>query len=259
MIEIPCLYGWLNGCYPLGNIVFEPTQQVIEEFNGKKLFWLNISRSILAHTVHEAESLPMLRIPESHIEYVSRALYVLGRHPHEFENFRWKIITREERDLILSKIGLPPKYSCPIYLITRKVNGVNTISYVGKTINQRSRFSGGHLALSKLLNPIYDGQEKRIFFCSIHIGFRENYNTNSIDFVSDRILKNLLIDNVEAMLINAYRPELNTVGINPMLPPRRFSIDLTVQNSSTEDVYMPIRQISDEILREGRELIGKGF
>lgn len=260
MIEIPCLLGWLNGHHPLGNVISEPRIQRIEDFNGKKLFWLNIGGSIPAHAVHEAENSPMFQTPAAHASYITKALKLLNRHRQQpFEHIRWKIITPEEREYILSKIGPPPQHSRPIYIITRRVDGVEKVSYIGKTINQGVRFSGGHLALSKLLNPAYDGQKKSIFFCSIHFGIGENYNTVSIDFLWNNRQKNTFIECIEAMLINAFKPELNTAGINASRPPKPVGIDLSIQNSSGENLDIPIHSITDEILRVGRNLIGKGY
>lgn len=257
MIEPPTLLSWLNGQDPLGNLIVEPRN--VFKFGGKYLFWLRIGKPIPAHSVHEERHIPLLEAPSAHLKYLNNALKLIGYNSSIKNQNLWEFISHEKREYILLNLGPPPPPSRPIYLITTERSGQYDILYVGKTTNTHQRFSGGHLALTKLLNPIYDGQRKSIFFCEVHFGVPENYSTASIDFVHGVHAQNQLIISIESLLINAYTPILNKISSNAFRPPHATQIDLSVQNESEEKINIPIHQIDDEIIRHGRHLIGKGY
>jgi hypothetical protein len=257
MIEPPTLLSWLNGIDPLGHLIVEPRD--VFKFGGERLFWLRIGKPIPAHTVHEERHLPLLQIPSEQLKYLYSALRLLDYHPSMKSHYLWEHISHEKRAYILQQLGPPPPPSRPIYFITTQANEQHEILYVGKTTNTNRRFSGGHLALTKLLNPTYDGQRKCIFFCEIHFGVPENYGTASIDFVTGAAVQNRFVVGIESLLINAYTPILNKIASNASRPPLPTKIDLTVQNDSGEDINIPIHNVNDEIIRRGRHLIGKGY
>lgn len=110
--------------------------------------------------------------------------------------------------MILKEVGEPPMPCLPIYLIScMKAGKKEELLYVGKT-KTASRFSGGHLAVLKLHDPIYAGLVKKIYRANIWFYFGDEYI--ALDWVQPEELALKLFDNVESQLIYHFQPTLNS-------------------------------------------------
>lgn len=67
-----------------------------------------------------------------------------------------------------------PASSRPIYLITVEAEDTQNIVYVGQTSGQSGRFVGGHAAITKLHDPIYNDRKKCIYMCGLQVRIDED-------------------------------------------------------------------------------------
>lgn len=119
--------------------------------------WLSIQECC---PLHQVNSLNWVGLHEARKNTDS----FLGNVKSEFNGKLPIFIHEKERVIIEKKIGIPPKPSLPIYLIScSDMDDTNEhIVYVGKTVNSK-RFIGGHSAALKLLDPKYNNMKKRIY------------------------------------------------------------------------------------------------
>lgn len=253
MMNPPSISNWLNGQCQLGHLRVENIP--IDYLNGTRNFWLLMRHVVLVHEASTIETIPLIDSFNEHKNYLDKIKTLINQPEMEY-----CYLSIEDNQHIINTIGQPPSPSLPIYILTVEENGVHRIVYIGKTTTSvRQRFSQGHAALSKLLDPKYDGKCKHIFFCELYFGVIQNFELIPIDFAENDNEKRAIVSIIETMLINAYNPELNTMHINPNSPPPETNIDITIENQTPFNVNIPIRTINDAILRHGRSLIGQGY
>lgn len=123
------------------------------------------------------------------------------------------VLEKEEVYEIKSELGEPPPQCYPLYFITIKDDPTEKLVYIGKTSSEKSRFKGGHLALTKLLHPKYDGYEKKIYFATIVFLTKEK-DYLPLEWVHPLKSSNNLLTQIEARLITHFKPVLNKHHIN---------------------------------------------
>lgn len=97
----------------------------------------------------------------------------------------------------------------PIYLITRIDEGHGEIVYVGKAQSTTNRFSGGHIALLKLLDPKYKNYDKFISFAVINVRSMHG-DVVPVEWVENKKLRDDIVGHVEQSLVWKFQPEYNT-------------------------------------------------
>lgn len=164
--------------------------------------WLSIQECC---PLHQVNSLNWVGLHEARKNTDS----FLGNVKSEFNGKLPIFIHEKERVIIEKKIGIPPKPSLPIYLIScSDMDDTNEhIVYVGKTVNSK-RFIGGHSAALKLLDPKYNNMKKRIYRATPW--FYDGKDHISLDWISPTSLAIELLDFIESHLIYNLKPELNT-------------------------------------------------
>ncbi|EMA4295122.1 hypothetical protein U3B36_003370, partial [Escherichia coli] len=164
--------------------------------------WLSIQECC---PLHQVNSLNWVGLHEARENTDS----FLGNVKSEFNGKLPIFIHEKERVIIEKKIGIPPKPSLPIYLIScSDMDDTNEhIVYVGKTVNSK-RFIGGHSAALKLLDPKYNNMKKRIYRATPW--FYDGKDYISLDWISPTSLAIELLDFIESHLIYNLKPELNT-------------------------------------------------
>lgn len=164
--------------------------------------WLSIQECC---PLHQVNSLNWVGLHEARKNTDS----FLGNVKSEFNGKLPIFIHEKERVIIEKKIGIPPKPSLPIYLIScSDMDDTNEhIVYVGKTVNSK-RFIGGHSAALKLLDPKYNNMKKRIYRATPW--FYDGKDYISLDWISPTSLAIELLDFIESHLIYNLKPELNT-------------------------------------------------
>lgn len=253
MTNPPSILNWLNGQCHLGHLRVENIP--IDYLNGIRNFWLLMRYVAPVHEANMIETIPLSDSFNEHKNYLDKVKKLINQSKMEYG-----YLSIEDSQYITNTIGQPPNPSLPIYIVTVEENDVHRIVYIGKTTTSvRQRFSQGHAALSKLLDPKYNGKCKNIFFCELYFGIIQNFELIPIDFAENDNEKRMTVSLIETMLINAYNPELNTMHMNPNNPPPVTNIDITIENQTTFNVNIPIHTINDTILRNGRSLIGQGY
>lgn len=182
--------------------------------------WLSIQECC---PLHQVNSLNWVGLHEARKNTDS----FLGNVKSEFNGKLPIFIHEKERVIIEKKIGIPPKPSLPIYLIScSDMDDTNEhIVYVGKTVNSK-RFIGGHSAALKLLDPKYNNMKKRIYRATPW--FYDGKDYISLDWISPTSLAIELLDFIESHLIYNLKPELNTS--KKKNEDTRYSFYLHIQN-----------------------------
>jgi hypothetical protein len=116
-------------------------------------------------------------------------------------------LDRDEVEMIRKTLGEPPATCCPIYMITVQEQGDESLVYVGKTSSVRSRFGGGHAAITKLHAPQYQNKRKAVYLARIMLLTGDDYLP--LEWVHPLSLALDILDSVEAELIFSLVPELN--------------------------------------------------
>lgn len=173
-------------------------------------------------------------------EYIEQALglalYSL-EDADEGEDFS---LDNEAKAWINIKLGEPPLASYNIYIITIYNDKEEKIVYIGKTDAKKSRFSNGHLAALKLHNPIYDDYKKRVYFGTA-IFLDKNKDYLPLEYITPLEKAKELLSFTEKILINHFKPELNTQNIDIKDP---ISTIFHIQNFTDTtlfegDVFIP--------------------
>lgn len=139
-------------------------------------------------------------------EYIRRAKNFLKR-----SNGNGWMLTAADRQRLIDEVGAPPEPVCPIYFITAESASEKKIVYVGKTAGKTGRFEGGHLAISKLHNPIYDGTVKRIYMASAFVRIEATEWVN-LELIQPFERAEFYLSEIELNLIYRLQPVLNTIG-----------------------------------------------
>jgi hypothetical protein len=155
-------------------------------------------------------------------DYVATALTII-----EADGPIW--LDPDEVEMIRSELGDPPPLCYPIYMVTVEHENTERLVYVGKTSSNQSRFKGGHTAFTKLLDPKYDGQLKRLYLGSVVL-LADDKSYQPLEWVKPLETAEELLASIEAQLIFNFKPELNTHHVhtgNAKLP-----VSLHIQNFS---------------------------
>ncbi|MGR3761917.1 hypothetical protein ACUXV3_17595 [Roseobacteraceae bacterium NS-SX3] len=117
-------------------------------------------------------------------------------------------LSREDAWEIENELGVPPLVTNPMYFMSVKNKTEERLVYVGKTSSKRSRFSGGHAAITKIHNPKYDGFEKGLYLASLM--FYDDFDYLPIEYIRELDRAEKLLSSIEAQIIYDFQPELNT-------------------------------------------------
>lgn len=131
--------------------------------------------------------------------------------------------------MILEQLGSLPLMCLPLYLLTvHPPHDVEQVVYVGKTSSKTKRFSGGHVAISKLHDPKFANAEKWLYLASVML-LDENDGYLPLEEIGPMSLATEVLASVEAQLIYDLQPQLNTQGRSRCLAKRPLS-SIQVQN-----------------------------
>lgn len=196
------LVTWLNGGESLQSFV-----------NGSRFLhssdigaWVALEEVYLAHEALTMSPQSLEDSWEKTKTYVESALKIVftgGVETPESVH-----IDHEDRWEILEKLGEPPKPCLPLYIFSVDNGKVEIPVYVGITNSKKSRFSGGHRAALKLLDPKYDGLVKRLYFCQVMF-LSQNNEYLPLEWLHPFSTAESLLDDAESELIFRLQPELN--------------------------------------------------
>jgi hypothetical protein len=136
--------------------------------------------------------------------------------------------------MIREELGDPPATCCPIYMITVRDKVSESLVYVGKTSASRSRFAGGHAAITKLHAPQYHDKIKSIYLARVMLLAGDDYLP--LEWVHPLNLALRILDSVEAELIFSMKPELNTQKNNRCYVTQSFQIH--IQNFTPDSEFL---------------------
>ena len=198
MPRLSHLTPWLKG------------QARLPPFVDMKKDWMDQERggflAIDVHVpAHESMDLP------------AESLEASWKHCHEYVSHALELIRADEpvcldsyeRDLVRRELGDPPTLCHPIYLITIANEHEERLVYVGKTSTDHGRFRGGHRALSRLLDPKYDGFTKNIYLAAVVLLSRDS-DTIPLEWVQSLSEAKGILASYESQLIYDFKPELNS-------------------------------------------------
>ena len=224
MRKVSLLSSWLERRDPLHSFIDLEHRQPNQEFGGF------LSLDVVVH-VHESVDLEAESLAESwrktH-EYVAAALAII-----KADEPMW--LDREEVEMILRKLGEPPPLCYPLYLITVGDATTERLVYVGKTSSNQGRFKGGHAALTKLLNPKYDGQPKRLYLGAVVL-LTDDKSYQPLEWVKPLKTAEALLTSIEAQLIFKFKPELNTKNVHT--DNATWPVSLHIQNFSEGSSFL---------------------
>ncbi len=134
-----------------------------------------------------------------------------------------------EADKIKEMLGEPPSHCYPIYVFSVGSKQYERPVYIGKTSSELGRFSGGHVACTKLHNPKYDGLQKRLYLgCVMLLDGESDYLP--LEWVHPYEDAEQLLGDLEAQLIFHFKPELN-IQLKKK-PVAKFRPQIHIQNFS---------------------------
>lgn len=195
------LRAWLKG-----NCSITPSH-FYAQYTPDLLGCLYLSLDIVV-PLHEADTISTGNTNESWIlnrEYIKKALKILVIDEEDCD----MELAEDEKEEVLEKLGDPP-YSCyNLYFITIKNDTEERIVYIGQTNGKKSRFIGGHHAALKLHAPQYSGFQKYVYFGTVTFTSTDNHYLPMECLETTGQIKHLLND-IERILIYAFKPELNT-------------------------------------------------
>lgn len=169
-------------------------------------------------------------------EYIKKAFSIINEDLEELlENNEVDIsLDNEEKYIILKELGDPPLCSYNIYIITIYNDTEEKIVYIGKTDSKNSRFQNGHLAALKLHNPKYGEYKKRVYFGTIVFLNTKDYLP--LEYIRPLEYARTLLGYTESILINHFKPELNTLLINSNI--KIPTIQIHIQNFTDTSPFL---------------------
>lgn len=193
---------WLSGRHKLPKRFIDKT--VIDEYDPESWScWVALKNKAPLHDAHKLE---WFSLGESHNQtkrFLSAADKILYPRLEEEE------LDSENRYEIKNSGIVPPATCHPIYIVTCKSEHIERVMYVGKT-TAANRFTGGHAAATKLLNPKYNAYEKIIYQCQLMFANEDDYLP--LEWIRPTEYGEFLLSNVEYELIYRNQPELNKHG-----------------------------------------------
>lgn len=136
-------------------------------------------------------------------DYLEKAFDIIN------EEYPQKIsLDKEEARMILDELDKAPKIMHPIYIMTVEKDNKEEIVYIGQTSSSKSRFKGGHSAISKLHLPKFEGFTKKLYQCGILL-LNEDNELVPLEWIKPLDKAKELLNSIEAQLIFHFQPELN--------------------------------------------------
>jgi hypothetical protein len=203
-MESHLISGWLCGNY------LKSFEYIDDEAYDIKWLWLSVDHRV---DLHEADEFPLTPFDQSRRtcrDYLDKACAILGREKGRPGRGPTDAATQAE---ILRQLGRPPQGSYSIYIMTvADADGTNERAvYVGKTNATTHRFRSGHMAISKLHHPRYDGLKKSLYFaCASAVN--DDDNTFPVEWINPLDQRDSILSSVEYQLIYYLQPELNDHG-----------------------------------------------
>lgn len=177
----------------------------LNSLNQKLGAFLSIDVVVPAHQASALDTKSLERSWKETNAYVKDALSIVNANEP-------LLLDREEVAMIRDALGDPPSQCSPIYFITVGTGTAERVVYIGKTSSENSRFSGGHSALSKLLNPVYDGSSKQIYMGSVFL-LTDEKKLLPLEWIQPLASAEMILKSVEAQLTHKFKPELNTQNV----------------------------------------------
>lgn len=176
--------------------------------------FVGIDEYIDLYKANEFDSGNLQESWENTREYIKNAFSVINEDIEELiENDEVDIsLDNEEKYMILQELGNPPLCSYNIYIITIYNDEEERVVYIGKTDSKKSRFANGHLAALKLHNPKYENYKKRVYFGTVMFLNKDDYIP--LEYITPLEYGKTLLNYTESILINYFKPELNTLLVN---------------------------------------------
>lgn len=196
------LTRWLNGQESLESYVDGSRFFFDQEFGG----WIALEKIIEVHKSYELDAQSLEESWNKTQGYVAGALALV--HTCKDENPQDLEIEHEDRGDILHQLGEPPKSCYPLYMFSVESNQVEELVYVGLTNSEKSRFSAGHRACTKLLDPQYNNHIKRLYLCRVVL-LSKNKDYLPLEWVNPYPLAKQLLDDFESQLIFKFQPVFN--------------------------------------------------
>jgi hypothetical protein len=196
------LSSWLERRDPLHSFIDLEKRPPNQEFGG----FLSFDVVVPAHESLDLEAESLSDSWKKVHEYVADSLEIIGA-----DEPMW--LDREEVEMIKNQLGEPPPLCYPIYMITVGDGDAERLVYIGKTSSSNGRFRGGHIALTKLLHPMYDGFTKRVYIGAIYL-LADDKSYQPIEWVKPLETAEALLTSIEAQLIFNFKPQLNTQHMN---------------------------------------------
>ena len=163
--------------------------------------WVSINTSTCLHQAGEIRAQSLHEGWSDVQKYMEAALALLGA-----DEPGW--LSREDAWEIENELGVPPLVTNPMYFMSVKNQVEERLVYVGKTSLTRSRFSGGHAAITKLHDPRFNGFEKKLYLASLM--FHDDFDYLPIEYIREIDRAEKLLSSIEAQIIYDLQPELNT-------------------------------------------------
>lgn len=201
--------------------------------------FIGIDEYIDLHRVHEFNSGNLECSWRETRDYIEKAVGIALYDLEDVDEGETFNLDNEAKYWIIRELGEPPLASYNIYIITIYNDMEEKIVYIGKTDAKKSRFSNGHLAALKLHNPIYDNYKKRVYFGNI-IFLDKNKDYVPLEYITPLEKAKKLLAFTEKILINHFKPELNTqnIDINDPISTIFHIQNFTDTNLFEDDVFV---------------------
>jgi len=193
---------WLNGQESLGSFVNGSRLFLDKEFGG----WISLEKVVEAHLCYEVDGQSLEETWKDTDKYVEDALKII--HTANDELPEDTLIDGEDRRNIIFKLGEPPAPCYPLYIFSVGDGDDEEIVYIGLTNSSASRFSSGHRACIKLLDPLYNNKRKRLYLCHVML-ISKNDGYLPLEWVKPYMVAKQLLDDFESQLIFHYQPRFN--------------------------------------------------
>ena len=229
-MRISMLKPWVNGNESITPRNFFENNYPCFEVGA----FIGIDYYVDLHKAHEFDSGNLEDSWTETRDYIENALEIAQFDLDDIEEGEDFSLDHEEKHWILEELGEPPLASYNIYIITIYNDTEEKIVYIGKTDAKGSRFSNGHLAALKLHNPIYDNYKKRVYFGNI-VFLDDNKEYLPLEYITSLDTAKELLSFTEMILINYFKPELNTQYKNINNP---ISIQFHIHNFTDTSPFL---------------------
>jgi hypothetical protein len=210
------LLAWLDRRDPLSSFIDLDTRSPQQEWGG----FLTLDVVVPVHESLNLESESLEKSWHLTHDYIEKSLEIIRA-----DEPLW--LDSEEVEMIKSKLCDPPLLCYPIYIISIESAGIEQVIYIGKTSSSKGRFIGGHAALTKLLDPKYDGIPKRLYLGALVL-LAEDKSYQPLEWVKPLEKAEQLLKSIESQLIYEFKPELNDQHVNSFNS--KWPVSIHIQN-----------------------------